>query len=74
MTPGYDAKERFEQCIVRALSKIKKPSTAEEITELLNQELSPCDRTFRSEEVEIWLRDRPEKVIQLYWLAIRPRR
>lgn len=74
MTRTDNAKERFEQCIVRALSKIKRASTAEEITELLNEELSPADRPFGAEEVETWLRGKPEKVVRLYWLAMRPRR
>ena len=74
MSQTHNAKERFDECIVRALNKIKRPSTAEEITELLNQELSPGDKPFAAEEVRTWLRDSTKKVVQLYWLSIRPRR
>jgi predicted Zn-ribbon and HTH transcriptional regulator len=58
----------------RALNKIKKPSTAEEITELLNRELGPGDQPFQTEEIETWLRNASDKVLRLYWLETRPRR
>lgn len=74
MSQTRNAKERFDESVVRALNKIKRPSTAEEITDLLNQELSPGDRPFAAEEVESWLRDNDNNVVQLYWLATRPRR
>lgn len=69
-----NAKERFDESVVRVLNKIKRPSTAEEITELLNQELNQGDQPFTTEEVETWLRDSSKKVVQLYWLAIRTRK
>jgi hypothetical protein len=59
---------------VRVLNKIRKPSTAEEITELLNRELGPRDRTFDGMEVESWLRSARGKAVPLYWLATRHRR
>ena len=68
------ADARLDQFIVRALNKIKKPSTAEEITELLNRELGPADRPFDAKEVETWLRNNRPKAVPLYWLATRPRR
>jgi hypothetical protein len=38
-----NSRRRLEDHISRALNKIRKPSTAEEITELLNSELDPAD-------------------------------
>jgi hypothetical protein len=46
---------RLEEHISRALNKIKKPSTPEEITELLNRDLEPEDRPFQTKEVAEWL-------------------
>ena len=69
-----NANPRLDEQLRRALNKIKRPSTAEEITELLNQDLSPGDKPFAAEEVESWLRDSRRKVVRLYWLSIRPRR
>jgi hypothetical protein len=74
MSPTKDPHERLDQLAVRALNKIKKPSTAEEITELLNRELDPGDRPFNAQEVESWLRSARRKAVALYWLATRPRR
>jgi hypothetical protein len=61
-----DADEQLDRLILRALNKIKKPSTAEEITELLNRELGQRDRPFDEKEVETWLRKARDKVIPLY--------
>ena len=47
-----DADEKLDELVVRALNKIRKPSTAEEITELLNRELGPRDQFFDAMEVE----------------------
>lgn len=69
-----DADDRLDRLILRALNKIKKPSTAEEITELLNRELGQRDRPFDGKEVETWLRSARDKAIPLYWLVTRPRR
>jgi hypothetical protein len=66
--------DRLDECIRRALNKIKKPSTAEEITELLNRDLGPGDRPFQTREVTAWLRDAGDTVLHLYWLGSRPRR
>lgn len=65
---------RLNQQIIRALNKIKKPSTAEEIADLLNRELGPGDRPFYAEEVSAWLRNARDEVLNLYWLESRPRR
>ena len=68
--PRADLREQ----VLRALNKIKKPSTAEEITELLNRELDPGDRPFQPRAVATWLRHANDKVLSLYWLETRPRR
>ncbi|HEV2396619.1 MAG TPA: hypothetical protein VGS27_06745 [Candidatus Sulfotelmatobacter sp.] len=69
-----DASERLDRLIVRALNRIKRPSTAEEITELLNRELDSRDRSLEVKEVETGLRRLRDKAVTLYWLATRPRR
>ena len=69
-----NANRRLDEHLRRALNKIKKPSTAEEITELLNRELGPGDRPFQIGEVATWLRNADEDVLNLYWLKTRPRR
>ena len=69
-----DADEKLDDLIVRALNKVRKPSTAGEITELLNRELGPRDQFFDAMEVETWLRSGCGQALPLYWLATRPRR
>jgi hypothetical protein len=64
----------LDEHVLRALNKIKKPSTAEEITELLNRDLGPGDRPFQTREVASWLRNAEDKVLSLFWLENRPRR
>jgi len=68
------AKRRLDEHVLRALNKIKKPSTVEEITELLNLDLGPGDRPFQAREIATWLRNADDKVLSLYWLESRPRR
>ncbi len=53
--------------ILRALNKIKKPGTAQELTELLNRNLGPGDQPFQVREVAAWLRSAEENVLSLYW-------
>lgn len=65
---------RLDEHMRRALNKIKKPSTAEEITELLNRDLGPGDRPFQAKDVVNWLRNAGDTVLHLYWLRSRPRR
>jgi hypothetical protein len=60
--------------MLHALNRIRKPSTSEEITELLNRELDPDDRPFRNKEVAEWLQDSENTTLRLYWLKSRPRR
>jgi hypothetical protein len=74
MAKQPNANDRLDECIRRSLNKIKKPSTAEEITELLNRDLDPGDRPFQTKEVAAWLRDAGDTVLHLYWLGNRPRR
>jgi len=69
-----NAIHRLDEHILRALNKIKKPGTAEEITELLNRDLGSGDHPFQVREVATWLRNAEENVLSLYWLGNRPRR
>jgi hypothetical protein len=64
----------LEEHVHRALNKIRKPSTAEEIAELLNRDLGPGELPFEPKEIEAWLRQSHEEVLNLYWLGTRPRR
>jgi hypothetical protein len=69
-----NANRRLNEYMRRALNKIKKPSTAEEIAELLNRDLGPGDKPFETKEVTAWLRNAGDTVLNLYWLESRPRR
>ena len=68
------ADHHLDEHILRALNKIKKPGTAEEITELLNRDLGPGDQPFQVREVATRLRNAGKNVLSLYWLGNRPRR
>jgi hypothetical protein len=48
-----DAEKHPDEFGVRVLNKIRKPSTAEEITELLNRELGLRDQVFDAKEVNL---------------------
>jgi hypothetical protein len=74
MPQAQNANRRLGEHILRALNKVKRPSTAEEITELLNRDLGLGDRPFQTKEVATWLRNGGDKVLSLYWLENRPRR
>lgn len=65
---------RLDEHIMRALNKIKKPSTAREIADLLNNDLGPGDLPFQTREVEAWLKNAGDRVLNLYWIERRPRR
>jgi hypothetical protein len=69
-----NADRRLYEHIMRALNKIKKPSTAAEITELLNRDLGPDDRPFQTRAIDAWLRNAGDTVLDLFWLGSRPRR
>jgi hypothetical protein len=74
MRQPQNTNPRLDERVQRALNKIKKPSTAEEITEMVNRDLGPEDRPFQVGEVSIWLRNAGDRVLNLYWLESRPRR
>jgi predicted Zn-ribbon and HTH transcriptional regulator len=69
-----NSSRRLGEHISRALNQIKKPSTAEEITELLNRDLELEDRPFETKEVAERLRDTEGISLTLYWSKTRPRR
>ena len=69
-----NSRRRLDEHILRALNKIKRPSTAEEITELLNRDLEPEDRPFQTKEVAESLRNTGDTALTLYWPRTRPRR
>jgi hypothetical protein len=65
---------RLNEHILRALNKIRKPSTADEIAELLNRDLDLEDGPFQAKDVAQWLRDAEDTVLTLYWSRTRPRK
>jgi hypothetical protein len=69
-----NSNRRLSEHILRALNKIRKPSTACEITELLNRDLDLEDRPFQAEDVEEWLRSADDTAFALYWSRARPRK
>ena len=69
-----NSSRRLDEHIARALNKIKKPSTAEEISELLNHDLELEDRPFQTKEVAERLRNIGDIALTLYWSRTRPRR
>jgi hypothetical protein len=69
-----NSRHPLDEHILRALNKIKRPSTAEEITEVLNRDLEPEDRPFQAEEVAEGLRSSGNTALTLYWSRTRPRR
>jgi hypothetical protein len=74
MRQAPNVNRRLDDHVLRALNKIRKPSTAEEITELLNRDLSPGERPFLTREIAACVRNTTDKVLRLYWLETRPRR
>ena len=68
-----NSRRRLDEDISRALNKRRKPSTAEEITELLNRDLELEDRPFQTKDVAEWLRDTGDTALTLYWSRTRPR-
>ena len=69
-----NSNRRLSEQILRALNKIRKPSTAGEITELLNRDLDLEDHPFQTEDVEEWLRSVDDAAFTLYWSRARPRK
>jgi hypothetical protein len=67
-----NSKRRLGEVITRVLNKIRKPSTAEEIIDVLNRELEPGDRSFQMKEVMESLQNASDRTLTLYWLKSRP--
>jgi hypothetical protein len=74
MNKNPNSSRRLSEHIVRALNKIRKPSTAGEITELLNRDLGLEDRPFEAKDVAEWLRNTEDTALTLYWSRVRPRK
>ena len=60
-----NSSRRLSEHILRALNKIRKPSTAGEITELLNRNLDLGDRPFHAKDVAEWLRNNEDTALTL---------
>jgi predicted Zn-ribbon and HTH transcriptional regulator len=69
-----NSSRRLSEHILRALNQIRKPSTAGEITELLNRDLDREDSPFQLKDVEEWLRNTEDTALTLYWSRARPRK
>ncbi len=69
-----NSNRRLSEHISRALNKIKKPSTAGEITELLNGDLDQGDRPFQETDIAEWLGKTEDIALTLYWSKGRPRK
>jgi hypothetical protein len=69
-----NSSRRLSEHILRALNKTKRPSTAGEITELLNGDLDREDGPFQAKDVAEWLRNTEDMALTLYWSRVRPRK
>ena len=69
-----NSSRRLSEQILRALNQIRRPSTAGEITELLNRDLELEDRPFQAKDVAEWLRNSEDTAVTLYWSRARPRK
>ena len=69
-----NSSRRLSEHMLRALNEIRKPSTAGEITELLNRELDLGDRPFEAKDVAEWLQKNEGTALKLYWSTARPRK
>ena len=69
-----NSSHRLSEHILRALNQIRKPSTAGEITDLLNRDLDLGDRPFEAEDVAEWLQNNEDTALRLYWSTARPRK
>jgi len=65
---------RLSEHMLRALNEIRKPSTAGEITELLNRNLDLGDRPFEAKDIAEWLQNNEDTALTLYWPTARPRK
>jgi len=69
-----NSNRNLNEHILRALNKIRKPSTSGEITELLNRDLDLDDRPFQAKDVAEWLGNAEDTALTLYWSRARPRK
>jgi hypothetical protein len=69
-----NSSRRLSEHILQALNKIRKPSTAGEITELLNRNLDLGDRPFQVKDVAERVRNAEDTLLTLYWSSARPRK
>ena len=60
--------------VLQALTGVKRPSTADEITDWLNARLAEGEKPFSEREVSHQLRNMGDSALTLYWLTSRPRR
>jgi hypothetical protein len=60
--------------VLQALNEIRTPSTAEAITEKLNQQLDKGEKPFTVHAVAQQLLRMGDLALTLYWLKSRPRR
>jgi hypothetical protein len=74
MKRAPNSDRRLGEHISRALNKIRKPSTAGEIAELLNRDLDEGDRPFQEEDIAECLRNTEGAALTLYWSKARPRK
>jgi hypothetical protein len=69
-----NSNRNLNEHILRALNKIRKPSTAGEITELVNRDLDLEDHPFQAKDIVEWLRNSEYTALTLYWSRTRPRK
>jgi len=74
MKNAPNSNRRLGEHISRALNKIRKPSTAGEITELLNGDLDQGDCPFQEKDVADWLQNAEDMASTLYWSRARLRK
>ena len=74
MGKSLNSNQSLEGYIMRALNKVKRPSTAEELADLLNRELDSGDQTYQTKDIAEWLRNSKDTTLTLYWLRARPRK
>jgi hypothetical protein len=60
-----NSSRRLSEHVLRALNEIRKPSTAGEITELLNRNLDLGDRPFEAKDVAEWLQNNEDTALKL---------
>jgi len=65
--------DSLDRSLALALNQIRRPSTAQELAERINQNLGQGDRPFSVGEIEHQLQANSD-VVPLYWLKARPRK